>query len=99
MTATNTWFGSFRSMATWPICWPSRQFFEVRPGLAGIGGLVDAIAGGEIGALQALTASHVDGVRIALRNGNRAARLTIPHTVPRCVSVSRLPNTAVHYPR
>ena len=47
---------------------------EVRPGLAGVGGFVHAVAGGEIGALQSFAAADVDDVRIGLRDRQRADR-------------------------
>ena len=46
---------------------------QVRPGLAGVGGLVDAVAGGEVGALQPLAAADVDDVR-----DSRAPRAMAP---------------------
>ena len=36
----------------------------MRPGLAGVGGFVDAVADGEVGALQAFAAADVDDVGI-----------------------------------
>ena len=37
---------------------------EVRPGRAGVRGLVDAVAGGEVGALQSFAGADVDDVRV-----------------------------------
>jgi len=37
---------------------------EVGPGLAGVGGLVDAVAGGEVGAGEAFAAADVDDVGV-----------------------------------
>src|SRR5205823_3427662 len=47
---------------------------EVRPRRAGVGGLVDAVAGGEVGALQPFAAADVEDVRIRRRDGDRADR-------------------------
>ena len=49
---------------------------EVRPGLAGVGRFVDAVAGGEVGALQAFAAADVDDVR------DRTARRAIAPIEP-----------------
>src|SRR5205085_11173958 len=45
---------------------------EVAPGGATIGGLVDAVAGGEVGALQALAAADVEDVGFGGGDGDRA---------------------------
>ena len=45
---------------------------EVRPGLAGVGGFVDAVADGEIGTLQAFAAGDVNDVRIRGRDRDGA---------------------------
>ena len=37
---------------------------KVGPGLAGVGGLVDAVAHGEVGAMQALAAADINDVGI-----------------------------------
>ena len=62
---------------------------EVRPGLAGVGGLVDAVADGEVGALQAFAAADVDDVRVRRRDRERADR------AGRLVVEDRLPGAAV----
>ena len=48
---------------------------EVRPGAAGVGRSVDAVAHREVGALQPLAAADVDDVRIRRRHRDRADRL------------------------
>src|SRR5262249_59003433 len=47
---------------------------EVAPGSSRVGGLVDAVADGEIGPLQALAAADVDQVGVRRRYGDRADR-------------------------
>jgi hypothetical protein len=46
------------------------QSFEVHPRFAGIDGLIDAVAGREIGPLQPLTAGNIDDVWLTLRHCN-----------------------------
>ena len=48
------------------------QAFEVGPGFAGVGGLVDSVAGGKIRALQTFAATDVDGFGVAIRDGDGA---------------------------
>ncbi len=45
---------------------------EVGPGFAGVAGFVDAIADGEVGAMQAFTRAGVDDVGIGWSDGERA---------------------------
>ena len=74
---------------------------KVRPGFAGVGGLVNSVAHGEIRPLQTLAARHVDDVRIGRsdRDGaNRLRRLIVKDRIPRAAVVSRLPNAAIHLP-
>ena len=47
---------------------------EMRPGRAGVDRLVDAVAGGEVGPLQAFAAADVDDARIGRRDRDRADR-------------------------
>src|SRR6185369_1660443 len=47
---------------------------EVRPGFAGIGRFVHAVAGGEVGTLQAFAAADVNDVGIGRRDGDGADR-------------------------
>ena len=72
---------------------------EMRPGRAGIGGLVDAVADRQIGTMQSLTAGDVDDVRVGGRNFNgadRAGRLLIEDRLPGPPEVVGLPDSAVH---
>src|SRR5207248_3053692 len=71
---------------------------EVLPRFAGVGGFVDAVAGGEIGTLQTFAAANVDDVRIGRRNGDRAdraGRLIVEDRRPDAAVVGRLPDAAV----
>src|SRR6185312_5898881 len=68
------------------------------PRLAAVGGLVDAVAGREIGTLKSLAAADVDDVGIRRRNrdgADRARRLVVEDRRPRASEVVRLPDTAV----
>src|SRR5579859_4492062 len=68
------------------------------PGLAGIGGLVNAITHGEIGPLQALAAAHINNVGIGSRYGygaNGAGGLLVKNGSPRSAVVGGLPHSAV----
>ena len=71
---------------------------EVGPGLAGVSGLVDAVAGGEVRALQAFAAGDVDGVGIGVGNSDRAdgaGGLVVPEADPGLAGVGGLPDAAV----
>ena len=71
---------------------------EVLPGLAAVGGPVDAVAGGEVGALEALAAAHVDHLRIRRRHGDgadRAGGLVVEDRRPDPAVVVALPHPAV----
>ena len=71
---------------------------EMRPGLAGVGGFVDAVAGRQVGALQAFAAADVDDVRIRWRQrdrADRAGRLVVEDRNPGASVVGRLPDAAV----
>ena len=71
---------------------------EVRPGPAGVGRLVDAVADGEVGPLQAFAAGDVDDVGIRGRDGDgpdRARRLVVEDGMPGAAVVGRLPDAAV----
>ena len=71
---------------------------EVRPRLAGVGGLVDAVAGREVGALQPFAAADVDDVRVRRRDrdrADRAGRLVVEDRRPGAAVVGRLPHAAV----
>src|SRR6185437_9069610 len=71
---------------------------EVAPGLAGIRGFVDAIAGGEVGAAQALAGTDVDDVRIGRCEGecaDGAGRLGVEDRIPGAPCVGGFPDAAV----
>src|SRR5262245_52626972 len=71
---------------------------EMRPGLAGVGGFVDAVAGREIGANDSGTGADVDDVRIGWRDGNgadRAGGLAVEDRFPVRAIICRAPHTAV----
>jgi hypothetical protein len=71
---------------------------QVRPGLARVGGFVDAVAHRQIGALQALAAGHVDDVRIGGRHrdgADGAGGLAIEDRRPGAAVVVGLPDAAV----
>ncbi len=71
---------------------------EVRPGLARVGGLVHAVADGEIGPDDARAAADVDdvGVRRRHRDGaDRAGGLVIEQRRPRRAEVRGAPHAAV----
>ena len=73
---------------------------EMRPCLAGVGGLVDAVADGEVRARQALAAPDVQDVRIGGRDGDppdRSGRLVVEDRFPRAAGVGRLPDAAVDH--
>src|SRR6185437_14246221 len=70
----------------------------MRPGLAGVGGFVDAVADGEIRAVQALAAANVNDVGIRGRDGNRAdgaGGLVVKDRLPGPSVIVGLPHTAV----
>ena len=71
---------------------------EVGPGFAAVGGFVDAVAGGEVGALQTFAAADVKGLGIAIGDGNGAdgaGGLVVPDAVPGGSGVGGLPDAAV----
>ena len=71
---------------------------EVRPGLAAVGGLVDAIADGEVGTMQSFTAADVDDLRVGGRDGDgadRAGGLLVEDRLPGAAVVGGLPDAAV----
>ena len=72
---------------------------QMRPRRAGVGGLVDAVAGGEVRPLQAFAAADVDDVRIGRRDrdgADRSGGLVVEDRRPRPAGVGRLPDAAVH---
>src|SRR6185503_14987779 len=71
---------------------------QVRPCLAAVGGLVDAVARREVGADDARARPHVDDVRVRGRDRNgadRPGRLIVEDGGPRRAVVSRAPDAAV----
>ena len=74
---------------------------HVRPRSARIGRLVDAVTGGEVGAMQSLARAHVHDVGIRDRHvdrANRPARLLVEDWIPGAAVVRGLPDAAVHHP-
>ncbi len=72
----------------------------MRPGLAGVGRLVDAVADREVGPRQPFAAADVDDVRIGRRDGDpadRSGRLIVEDRLPGAAGVGRLPDAAVHH--
>ena len=70
------------------------------PGFAGVGGFVDAVAGGKIGATQAFAAAYVDDVGIGWGHGERAdgaGGLAVEDGDPGAAGVGGLPDAAVVY--
>ena len=73
---------------------------EMRPRPAGVRRLVHAVARREIGAVQSLSRSHVDDVRIRDRDVDRADRarwLLVEDRRPHAAVVGGLPDTAAHH--
>lgn len=71
---------------------------RVGPGLAAIGGFVDAIADGEIGALKALARADIDRLGAALRHRqapDTSGWLVVEDRLPGVAVVGRLPDSAV----
>ena len=71
---------------------------QMRPRLAGVGRLVDAVAGREIRPVQAFAAADVDDVGVGRRDGDRAdgsGRLVVEDRLPHATGVGRLPDAAV----
>jgi len=71
---------------------------EMRPGFSGVGGLVHAVADGEIRALQTFAAAHVDDVGIAGRDGDGAdapGGLIVKDGIPGVAKVVGFPDAAV----
>src|SRR5271167_4207832 len=72
---------------------------EMSPGFAGVGGLVDAVADGEIGAVQSLAAADIDDVGVRRSDGNGSDGLSgfvIEDGVPGATVVVGFPNAAVY---
>ena len=72
---------------------------EMRPGFAGVGRLINAIADGEIGAMQSLAAAYINDVGVGGGHGDgadRLRRLGIEDRVPGAAVVVRFPDAAIH---
>src|SRR5258707_7054807 len=70
----------------------------MRPGLAGVGGFVYAVADGEIGPVQPFTAPDINNVRVRRRYGNgpnRPRGLLVKNRCPGAAVVVGLPYSAV----
>src|SRR5215469_13811337 len=73
---------------------------KVRPGLAAVRGLVDAVANRQIRPMQPLPAADINRVRIRQRNRNRpdgSSRLLIEDWRPRATVIVRLPYPAIYH--
>ena len=71
---------------------------EMRPRRAGVGGLVHAVAGGQVGADDAAAAPDIDDVRVGRRHGDRADRaggLVVEDRHPVGAVVGGAPHAAV----
>ncbi len=71
---------------------------EVAPGFAGVGGLVHAVADGEIGALEAFAGAYVDGVGVGGGEGDGAdgaGGLVVEEGLPGAAEIIGLPDAAV----
>ena len=74
---------------------------QVHPRLSAVGGLVDPIAGGKVGALQPFTGADVDDARIGWRNGDRSDRargLIVEDRVPGSSVIGGLEHPTIHRP-
>ena len=74
---------------------------DVRPGLAGIRGLVHAVTGAEAGADVGFARTHVNHVRVGRRHRDRADRghrLLVEDRIPGAPRVPRFPDPAVYRP-
>ena len=71
---------------------------QVRPGVSAVGGSVNSIAGGKIGAPQAFAAADINYVRVRRsdrQRADRAGRLFIENRNPGAAGVGALPHAAV----
>ena len=79
-----------------PMCWLVLQP-DVRPGLAGVGGLVDAVAPAHALAVRALTGADPDDVGVRLEDrdvADRVHRLALEHRLPGDAVVARAEDAA-----
>src|SRR5947209_17558195 len=68
------------------------------PGLAAVGGFVDAVADGEVGPLESFAAADVDDVGIRRREGESAdgaGGLVVKDGFPDVAVVGRFPDAAI----
>src|ERR1700758_341296 len=71
------------------------------PGLAGVGGFVNAVADGKIGPMQSLTTGDVNGIGIRGSDGDGADRLSgyvVEDRIPGAAVIIRFPDAAVYLP-
>ena len=71
---------------------------EMRPGFSRVGGFVNAIAGGKIGALQTFAAADVNDIGIGRCDGQRAdgaGGLVVENRIPGVSKIGGLPDAAV----
>src|SRR5262245_55892783 len=71
---------------------------EVRPSLAGVSGFVDAVADGEVGAMQPLAATDINNVGVGRRYSQRpdgTCGLIVEDRLPGAPEVVCLPHPAV----
>src|SRR6185437_7697455 len=71
---------------------------EMRPGFAGVSGFVDAIAHGEIRAVQSFAAADIDDIGIRRRDGDRTdgtGGLVVKDGLPSASVIVGLPHAAV----
>src|SRR5580658_2933129 len=71
---------------------------EVSPGFSRVRGFVDSVSDREVGAMQAFTAGHVNGIGIGRSYGdgaNRLGRLVVEDRRPSAAVVIGLPDSAV----
>jgi len=74
------------------------QAGKVRPGLARIGGFVDAVSNREIRAMQALAAAHVNNVRVRRSDSDGAnglCRFVVEDWIPRATVIVGFPYSTV----
>src|SRR5579871_2529131 len=68
---------------------------QVLPGLAAVGGLVNAVAGGQVRALQPLAAANIEDGRVRRSHGQGAGQLPVEERHPDVAVVGGLPDAAV----
>jgi hypothetical protein len=71
---------------------------KVRPGLACVGRLVNAVADRQVRPMQPLTTANIDHIRVRRGYGNRAdgaGRLVVKDRLPRATVIVGLPHSAI----